>query len=201
MLRRIHELSVPPTDDPQQPSDPMVAAAERVFNKPASEMSGLERNLAGIMVALLDPIGTIKRWLDESKDEDEGEKYHPWEVHAGLEVTADTASAKEAAEEASETAQVALGQNPAALPVAGVQLSEDSFMTEDGTTVYTAQFQVEDSDAVIDVITEIDEAAETVHRIKIVTEGDGTQVIDEYFGDLQGNGKHTTLTIDAEGNA
>ena len=122
-------------------------------------------------------------------------------IEARLAVSADQESAEEAAEEASGAAQIALGQNPAALPVAGIKLSEDSFVNEDGTVVYTAQFQVEDSDAVMDVITEIDEASGTVHRIKIVTEGDGTQIIDEFFGDTHGNGKHTTLTIDAEGNA
>jgi hypothetical protein len=122
-------------------------------------------------------------------------------VDAELKVTADESSAKSAAEEASSVVQANLGQNPAELPVTGIKLSEDSFMTEDGTMVYTAQFQVEDSDAVMDIITEIDKAAGTVHRVKIVTEGDGTQIIDEYFGDTQGNGKHATLTIDAEGNA
>lgn len=125
------------------------------------------------------------------------------DMYAGIElkVIADESSAKSAAEEASSIVQANLGQNPAELPVAGIKLSEDSFMTEDGTMVYTAQFQVEDSDAVMDIITEIDKAAGTVHRVKIVTEGDGTQIIDEFFGDTQGNGKHTTLTIDAEGNA
>lgn len=125
------------------------------------------------------------------------------DMYAGIElkVTADESSAKSAAEEASSIVQANLGQNPAELPVSGIKLSEDSFMTEDGTMVYTAQFQVEDSDAVMDIITEIDKAAGTVHRVKIVTEGDGTQIIDEFFGDTQGNGKHTTLTIDAEGNA
>lgn len=88
-------------------------------------------------------------------------------------MTADSGSAQDAAEDAQNTVNVALAQNPAVLPVSGVKIDDDSFETENGTLVYTAQFEVEDGDAVMDVITEVNEATGDVHRIKVVTEGDG----------------------------
>ena len=72
---------------------------------------------------------------------------------------------------------------------------------EDGTVVYTASFEMEDSDAVLDIFAEINEATGEVHRVKILTEADGTQTIEEYTKDVDGLEKTHTVTIDAEGNA
>lgn len=124
--------------------------------------------------------------------------YLPWQIPVEVEV--DETSVDEAADTAENAFEIALGQNPAEMPVAGVKLDEESFETEDGTMVYTASFQLEDSDAVMDVLTEINDATGEVHRIKILTEADGTQTIEEFIGDIKGNGKTYSFTVDVNGN-
>lgn len=71
----------------------------------------------------------------------------------------------------------------------------------EGKIIYHAAFEVEDSDAVLDIFTTLDEETGTVHRIKIMTEGDGTQTIEETITDAEGLQKTYTTTIDADGNA
>ena len=86
------------------------------------------------------------------------------------------------------------------VPKSGVQIGETEQTDTGDKIVYQASFEIEDSDAVLDIFSELDKETGQIHRIKILTEGDGTQTIEETITDAEGLQKTYTTTIDAEGN-
>ena len=95
-----------------------------------------------------------------------------YEVQAELEVTADEASATEAAEEASKAAQVALGENPPPLPFAAGYDDYDFVGETDEAQYYHFGVELEDGGTLEEImaVSKLDGSEVTV---TIETNGDG----------------------------